>query len=705
MEKNYSSVGSRSDTEKENISLRSELTEALKNIEKMRQEYTDLSERYETGKIASKRTIESLQQEKICLEQVKVKLRAKFYQIQSDLNLFKSEQFHQQDSSHGTLENLLQQNRKLDNDRELFRGKISSLENDKIKLEDILNKSKEDNKKLQSDQDKLQDSILEKSNELKDSEVRLRKLETDILFFQHTKTENEQFKESLHELERIKREHDNLEKRYKKETSARMSSDNTSTKLKDENDRLRKDRNSARIELQRVLREKEEYYQNLNTEQVLAREELQNKEREKSELVALFKDKEDKGLQKIKLYEKEIDTLKSRCRDDNDKMRQSEYEIETLKSRREDDNDKLQRFEHEIDTLKSRNRDDNDKMRQMEREIEILISRLTVEKANQFSAYEVLQNKNDLETCKHQKKALEDERKELQNENIELGNELKSLNSKLEQFNDSTKNISNLKKQIKNLEERFEENNRENSSLHKEKKELKYTLQEKLSELKTLETRLSEEGSDQTLEQIGRGSIIRAQTMVNYDKLFAEKSEEVTKRVSELYENKWKVAMIELGENGGKKKNIEYLLKILENAYSFCERMEGRFTDEFEQAMLNGAANIKEVVDTTVFVRSILERLERCMNQMFLREYSEYQEHRTSEPVHTYITDDLSLSWFMVTRNPRVFISTTIPKESHPQLYDSYSTDGLEVDYVVLPIVKWSTNENKIIRKGIAAFK
>ncbi|XP_052076096.1 interaptin-like isoform X2 [Mytilus californianus] len=670
MEKNYSSVGSRSDTEKENISLRSELTEALKNIEKMRQEYTDLSERYETGKIASKRTIESLQQEKICLEQVKVKLRAKFYQIQSDLNLFKSEQFHQQDSSHGTLENLLQQNRKLDNDRELFRGKISSLENDKIKLEDILNKSKEDNKKLQSDQDKLQDSILEKSNELKDSEVRLRKLETDILFFQHTKTENEQFKESLHELERIKREHDNLEKRYKKETSARMSSDNTSTKLKDENDRLRKDRNSARIELQRVLREKEEYYQNLNTEQVLAREELQNKEREKSELVALFKDKEDKGLQKIKLYEKEIDTLKSRCRDDNDKMRQSEYEIETLKSRREDDNDKLQRFEHEIDTLKSRNRDDNDKMRQMEREIEILISRLTVEKANQFSAYEVLQNKNDLETCKHQKKALEDERKELQNENIELGNELKSLNSKLEQFNDSTKNISNLKKQIKNLEER-----------------------------------LSEEGSDQTLEQIGRGSIIRAQTMVNYDKLFAEKSEEVTKRVSELYENKWKVAMIELGENGGKKKNIEYLLKILENAYSFCERMEGRFTDEFEQAMLNGAANIKEVVDTTVFVRSILERLERCMNQMFLREYSEYQEHRTSEPVHTYITDDLSLSWFMVTRNPRVFISTTIPKESHPQLYDSYSTDGLEVDYVVLPIVKWSTNENKIIRKGIAAFK
>lgn len=35
----------RLDTEKENISLKSELTEALKNIEKIRQEYADLSEK------------------------------------------------------------------------------------------------------------------------------------------------------------------------------------------------------------------------------------------------------------------------------------------------------------------------------------------------------------------------------------------------------------------------------------------------------------------------------------------------------------------------------------------------------------------------------------------------------------------------------------------------------------------------------------
>lgn len=89
--------------------------------------------------IANKRTIESLQQEKNGFEQENVNFRAKMDQIQSDLNIFKNEQLHQQNSSHGIIENLLQhvqQNRKIDNDRELLRGKIFSLENDKIKLED-----------------------------------------------------------------------------------------------------------------------------------------------------------------------------------------------------------------------------------------------------------------------------------------------------------------------------------------------------------------------------------------------------------------------------------------------------------------------------------------------------------------------------------------------------------------------------------------
>ncbi|XP_076072001.1 uncharacterized protein LOC143043705 [Mytilus galloprovincialis] len=109
----------------------------------------------------------------------------------------------------------------------------------------------------------------------------------------------------------------------------------------------------------------------------------------------------------------------------------------------------------------------------------------------------MMQNKNDLETCKHQKKALEDERNELQKENMELENELQSLYSKLEQFENSVRNISNLKKQIKDHEEGYrkitsklheaerqmgeqketiEDQKQENRKIYKEKKDLENKL-------------------------------------------------------------------------------------------------------------------------------------------------------------------------------------------------------------------------------------
>lgn len=91
----------------------------------------------ETRKIATERTIASLQQDKHCLEQELINARAKLDQIQSDLKLFKTKQVHQQDSSNGTIDDLLQQNRKLEDDKELLRDKVCSLENDKIKSEDM----------------------------------------------------------------------------------------------------------------------------------------------------------------------------------------------------------------------------------------------------------------------------------------------------------------------------------------------------------------------------------------------------------------------------------------------------------------------------------------------------------------------------------------------------------------------------------------
>ncbi|XP_076072000.1 uncharacterized protein LOC143043704 [Mytilus galloprovincialis] len=124
----YTAGGGKSDFEKENISLKSELSEALDNIEELR----TLSERYESEKVVDKRTIADLQWEKGSLENEMVSWKAKMEQIQSDLKNLKHEHVHQQDSSYGKL---CQDNRKLEKDKELLRKKIFLLENEKVKLE------------------------------------------------------------------------------------------------------------------------------------------------------------------------------------------------------------------------------------------------------------------------------------------------------------------------------------------------------------------------------------------------------------------------------------------------------------------------------------------------------------------------------------------------------------------------------------------
>ncbi|CAG2217324.1 unnamed protein product [Mytilus edulis] len=143
-------AGSRSDTEKENLSLKSELTVALENIEKYKQEYKDLAERYEREMKAVKKTIDSLHREKNSLEQEK-KMTGKQNWIRA------------------------RQNRKLENDRELLRDRIFSLKNEKIKLEELekrLDKSTEENQLLQSEKDKLQHKLGELSTQLKKSDAR-----------------------------------------------------------------------------------------------------------------------------------------------------------------------------------------------------------------------------------------------------------------------------------------------------------------------------------------------------------------------------------------------------------------------------------------------------------------------------------------------------------------------------------------------------
>ena len=93
--------------------------------------------------------------------------------------------------------------------------------------------------------------------------------------------------------------------RYKKETAIRINTDGTTINLKDENDRLRKERNRAKIDVDRITREKEELAQELQNEIDAAKVEHDNLKKDKNEFTSIFQ-------QKIYQLEKERETLVAR---------------------------------------------------------------------------------------------------------------------------------------------------------------------------------------------------------------------------------------------------------------------------------------------------------------------------------------------------------------------------------------------------------
>ena len=100
--------------------------------------------------------------------------------------------------------------------------------------------------------------------------------------------------------------------RYKKETAIRIRTDGTTTKLKDENDRLRKERNKAKYDVDRITREKEELAHELRNKIDAAKVEHENLKTGKNELTSIFHQKAKIDEVKIDLLEKELKTLAAR---------------------------------------------------------------------------------------------------------------------------------------------------------------------------------------------------------------------------------------------------------------------------------------------------------------------------------------------------------------------------------------------------------
>ncbi|XP_063416195.1 GRIP and coiled-coil domain-containing protein 2-like [Mytilus trossulus] len=373
-EARYIGVGSKSDTEKENATLRLEVSDAVKDVVTIREQYGVLSNQCDEQKKKLKIEIENLQQDNLHLEHEKSDLKAKLESLQQKSNLFKSNQLGKKNLYDEKMENLVQQKLQLENDKGRLGNKVYSLENEKIEIQE-----------------------------------RSERLEYERTCLENIRSENEGLKASLavckSELEEYKEKQvlkmiTKMVEQYKIETAIRISTDGITKQNQDENDRLRKERNSARNELHRVIREKEDISKHFNAEVNIAKAEYETKDREKSELLDLFK--MEKG-----------------------------------------------RLELEIETLKSR----------------------LVAGAAQHGTYEVMQLKQDLETCKLQKKSVENDRDDLQKDIVELEKQLqsRSMNSSLRELEDE-RNTDNLQRQIKDFEDRY---NNATTELHKAEKKIK----------------------------------------------------------------------------------------------------------------------------------------------------------------------------------------------------------------------------------------
>jgi predicted nucleic acid-binding Zn-ribbon protein len=98
----------------------------------------------------------------------------------------------------------------------------------------------------------------------------------------------------------------------RKPPAIRISTDGTTTKLKAENDRLRKERNIAKYHVARITKEKEELEHELQHEIDAAKVKHDTLKKEKNELTSTFQQKAKRYQEKIHQLEKDHETLVAR---------------------------------------------------------------------------------------------------------------------------------------------------------------------------------------------------------------------------------------------------------------------------------------------------------------------------------------------------------------------------------------------------------
>lgn len=203
----------------------------------------------------------------------------------------------------------------------------------------------------------------------------------------------------------------------------------------------------------------------------------------------------------------------------------------------------------------------------------------------------------------------------------------------------------------------------------------------------------------------------------------ANRPTKTVERFSELYDNEWTEAYIDIAEKQHKddRKAVDQLYQIALAAYDFCVREAKRQVEQMQEAaisiMVNGhvakkpPAPVHQKLDTynlKQFRKEVagyaVERLKKDFMGCTVRTVMKTSGVKLSKPVQTYAEKCTEIIWWMCVQNPPVFLHKGEKGTIDHTLYKPYTKSGQIAEFYIWPALLLHEN-GPTLSKGIVQAK
>ncbi|XP_056010261.1 uncharacterized protein LOC130051726 isoform X4 [Ostrea edulis] len=294
---------------------------------------------------------------------------------------------------------------------------------------------------------------------------------------------------------------------------------------------------------------------------------------------------------------------------------------------------------------------------------------------------------------------LNDNLNQLQVENKNLQQQHTQLNKKISQ---TEQQLSDMNIETERLEERIAQLATENNQLRKD-------IAEVSKEKDNVLTRLS---------KVAGAKLTQGNAAIT-DLSDTNRPTKLAEKFSELYDNQWTDAFEELDNTfNNEEETIQALLKILQDAYTFCDRTETNYETRIRQAAFTlSDENTRETRQITgadapvqkALTELILSLSNACclgIEEMFLTRLPSILKEvdvTVSTKTKMYARHCASLCWRMRIREPPVFVRFEFRRgtEFKTDILRRYTKTGGYLDFIVWPALYLHEN-GPVLAKGVA---